>query len=253
MTEYHRFVAIGDSQTEGIGDGDEINGYRGWADRLAEQLAQLSPDFRYANLAVRGKLTGQVHAEQLAPALALRPDLVTVIAGVNDVLRPRFDAASSADHLEKMFAELAATGAHVVTMTFPDIGRIAPLARPLQPRVVELNALIRAAGARHGVTVVDTEPVAATTDARLWSHDRVHASPLGHRLIAAAVADALGVPGSSEAWRRPLSPAPQGFRVRTELSWAVSFLGPWLGRRLLGRSSGDDRTAKRPVLMPLTR
>lgn len=250
MTEYHRFVAIGDSQTEGIGDGDELTGYRGWADRLAEQLAALTPDFRYANLAVRGKLTGQVRAEQLAPALALRPDLVSVIAGVNDVLRPRFDAASSAGHLEEMFAALAATGAHVVTMTFPDIGEIAPLARPLQPRVLALNARIRAAGDRHGVTVVDTEPVAATTDARLWSHDRVHANPLGHKLIAESIADALDLPGSSDAWKRPISPAQQGFRIGTELRWAVSFLGPWLWRRLRGHSSGDDRTAKRPALAP---
>src|SRR3954453_1015607 len=128
---YLRYVALGDSQTEGLGDGDDIVGLRGWADRLAEHLAQHSPELRYANLAVRGRLAGQVHAEQLAPALALHPDLATVVAGVNDLMRPRFDADEGAGHLEAMFAALTAQGAHVATLTFPDMTRIIPLARPL--------------------------------------------------------------------------------------------------------------------------
>ena len=87
-TEYLRYVAMGDSQTEGVGDGDDVTGLRGWADRLAERLAIGNPGLQYANLAVRGRLAAQVHTEQLGPALALRPDLATVFAGVNDLLRP---------------------------------------------------------------------------------------------------------------------------------------------------------------------
>src|SRR5262245_61561497 len=109
--EYLRYVALGDSQTEGLGDGDDSTGLRGWADRLAERLAAGNPGFQYANLAVRGRLAGQVHAEQLAPALALRPDLATVVAGVNDLLRRRFDADEVGGHLEAMFAALTAQGA----------------------------------------------------------------------------------------------------------------------------------------------
>lgn len=82
------YVALGDSQTEGVGDGDDVTGLRGWADRLAEHMARHNPGLVYANLAVRGRLAGQAHAEQLAPALALRPDVATVVAGVNDLLRP---------------------------------------------------------------------------------------------------------------------------------------------------------------------
>src|SRR4051812_31146615 len=95
---YVRYVALGDSQTEGLGDGDDVRGLRGWADRLAERIATDSPDARYANLAVRGRTAGQVYAEQLGPALELRPDLATVVAGVNDLLRPRFDADEVAGH-----------------------------------------------------------------------------------------------------------------------------------------------------------
>ncbi|GAA3803675.1 SGNH/GDSL hydrolase family protein [Sphaerisporangium flaviroseum] len=253
--EYLRYVALGDSQTEGLGDGDDITGLRGWADRLAEQLAAGVPGLQYANLAVRGRLAAQVHAEQLEPALALRPDLATVVAGVNDLLRPRFDADEVGGHLEAMFAALTAQGAHVATVTFPDIARIIPLARPLSPRVAALNHRIRVAARRHGVTVAETSHHPVTTDPRLWSQDRLHASPLGHERIAAAIAHALQLPNSSEAWIHPLSSlavTPSRWRAgATELRWAAAFLGPWLGRRLRGRSSGDGRTAKRPLLTPV--
>ncbi|MBC6462820.1 SGNH/GDSL hydrolase family protein [Actinomadura sp. HBU206391] len=253
--EYSRYVALGDSQTEGLGDGDDITGLRGWADRLAEQLAVTNPGLRYANLAVRGRLAAQVHAEQLGPALALRPDLATVAAGVNDLLRPRFDADEVAGHLEAMFAALTAQGARVATFTFPDIARITPLARPIGSRPAALNDRIRAAALRHGVIVAETARPLVVTDPRLWTRDRLHASPLGHERIAAAVAHALRLPGSSDSWTLPLSSpviAPAAWRAAAiELHWVTAFLGPWLGRRLRGRSSGDGRTAKRPHLLPV--
>ncbi|MET9609031.1 SGNH/GDSL hydrolase family protein [Streptomyces sp. NPDC006512] len=251
--EYLRYVALGDSQTEGVGDGTDAAGLRGFADRLAEHLAAVNPGLLYANLAVRGRLAGQVRAEQLEPALALRPDLATVVAGVNDLLRPGFDAAEVAGRLEEMFAALTAAGATVATVTFPDIGKIAPAARPLRPRLHELNDRIREAAARHGVLVAETGVHAVGADPRLWTADRLHASPLGHARIAAALAEAVGVPGSDDSWTHPLPPLPAPSPARAvaaELAWAAGFLGPWLGRRLRGRSSGDGRGAKRPVLLP---
>jgi lysophospholipase L1-like esterase len=250
---YTRYVALGDSQTEGLGDGDEHSGYRGWADRLAARLAELNPHLHYANLAVRGKLAAEVHAEQLAPALALEPDLATVLAGMNDLLRPRFDVAAVTGHLEAMFAALTGAGARVGTITFPDLGRITPLARPLLPRVRALNTAIRAAADRHDVRVVETFPVAVTTDARIWTVDRIHASPLGHELIANSMAHALELPGSDDSWTRPLPPAPRpGLRraAATELRWIASIAGPWMVRRVRGVSSGTGRVAKRPDLGP---
>ena len=254
-TEYLRYVAMGDSQTEGVGDGDDVTGLRGWADRLAERLAIGNPGLQYANLAVRGRLAAQVHTEQLGPALALRPDLATVFAGVNDLLRPRFDADEVAGHLDAVFAALTAQGARVATITFPDLARITPLARPVSARAAVLNDRIRTAANRHGVVVAETSDHPVVTDPRLWSQDRLHASPLGHERIAAAVAHALELPGSSDSWTQPL-PAPASVPTRwraaaVELRWVATFLGPWLGRRLRGRSSGDGRTAKRPQLQPV--
>ncbi|WP_033347419.1 SGNH/GDSL hydrolase family protein [Kitasatospora aureofaciens] len=253
-TGYRRYVAVGDSQTEGLGDGDGTTGWRGWADRLAETISEREPGLLYANLAVRGRLAGEVRAEQLTPALALRPDLVTVVAGMNDVMRPGFDAGAVVAELDAMFAAFTATGARVLTFTFPDIGRIAPLARGLRPRVLDLNARIRAAADDRGVVVVDFFPHRVTTDPRMWSADRLHASPLGHAGIAAAAAHALALPGSDDGWAEPLPPLPvAGIRQRAaeEAAWIGTFLGPWLLRRLRGRSSGDGRVAKRPELRPV--
>jgi lysophospholipase L1-like esterase len=250
---YERYVAIGDSQTEGVGDGDDRTGLRGWADRLAARLAEANPGLRYANLAVRGKLAGEIHAEQLAPALELKPDLATVVAGLNDVLRPKCDVDLVAGHLEAMFASLTAAGATVGTLTFPNVAKIAPMAKPLVPRVLALNSRIREAAARHGVKVVETFAVDVTTDARIWSSDRLHASPLGHQRIADSMAHALALPGADDSWTHPLPVLPPADRltvIRTELRWLTGFLGPWLGRRLRGVSSGTGREAKRPELTP---
>ncbi|WP_030170017.1 SGNH/GDSL hydrolase family protein [Spirillospora albida] len=248
---YLRYVAVGDSQTEGLNDGDEVTGYRGWADRLAEGLAALEPDFRFANLAVRGRVAAQVRAEQLAPALALRPDLVTVMAGMNDMVRPGFSADAVTAELEAMYAAFTGAGAQVVTFTFPDVARIAPLVRHLRPRVIDFNARIVDAAERHGVLVVDTFHHPVTVDPRLWSTDRIHATPLGHARIAAAVAHTLGLPGSDASWADPLPalPPPRVWaKVGREAAWVGAFLGPWMLRRIRGRSSGDGRTAKRPSL-----
>src|SRR5690349_4136252 len=191
---YRRYVAIGDSQTEGLNDGDEASGYGGWADRLAELLADVEPTVVYANLAVRGRRAGAVRAEQVEAALVLKPDLVTVMAGMNDLIRPGFDAAEVAGELEAMFAALSASGAQVVTFTFPDIAKIAPMVRRLRPRLLDFNDRIREAAGKHGVIVVDTVEHPVTVDPRLWSSDRIHATPLGHATIAAATAEALGLP-----------------------------------------------------------
>ena len=129
-----------------------------------------------------------------------------------------------------------------------------PIARPLLPRVLDLNARIRAAAARHNVTVMEAFPHPITTDPRIWSQDRLHANSLGHTRIAAAMAHALNLPGSDDSWTIPLPPLPVLPRWRTtyaEARWLAAFAGPWVWRRVRGRSSGDGRTAKLPILTPI--
>ncbi|MFH9402239.1 GDSL-type esterase/lipase family protein [Streptomyces sp. NPDC017638] len=116
---YRRYVTLGDSRTEGLGDGDDTVACAASPTGWPSTSRTAVPGLRYTDLAVRGRLAAQIHAEQLAPAPALRPDVATVVAGVNDLLRPRFDAGHAAGHLEAVFAALTAQGAHVATFTFP--------------------------------------------------------------------------------------------------------------------------------------
>src|SRR5689334_2436424 len=125
---YHRYVALGDSTTEGLEDRYDNGEYRGWADRLAESLARAEPDLRYANLAVRGKLARQVRADQLEAALALQPDLASILAGLNDMLRRTVDVDAVAHEIDAMVEALRGQGADVILVGLPDPVPVNPLA-----------------------------------------------------------------------------------------------------------------------------
>lgn len=246
---FHRYVALGDSQTEGLYDPGDHGVMRGWADRFADFLAEHNPELLYANLAVRGFRTARIRAQQLEPALALEPDLATVMAGANDVLGA-FDLDETMRDLETMYAELRGIGATVVGCTFPDPGATFSVARRLTPRVRALNVAIRDAAARHGVVLVDFEQYPAVNDPRWWSRDRLHLNTAGHTLLAAAFADVLGV-RPDPSWQEPLPPLVGRAWWRglaADVDWAARYWVPWLVRHLRGRSTGDDREPKRPVL-----
>lgn len=254
---FERYVAIGDSTSEGLDDPDGHGGYRGWANRLAERLADQQGSILYANLAVRGRTTRQIREEQLAVALAMQPDLATVVAGTNDVLRHRFDPASYGADLEAMQRALAGIGATVLTFTLPDLTPVMPLARVLRDRVAALADATRQACARSGAILCDLAAHSVSSDPRLWSEDRLHANSAGHARIAEALAAHLGLPGTGPAWADPIDPAlspPTAIDLlRAEMIWGRRYLLPWIWRHLRGRSSGDGRTAKRPVLAPVSR
>jgi uncharacterized protein (DUF952 family)/lysophospholipase L1-like esterase len=250
---FERYVALGDSQTEGLNDPDGRGGFRGWADRFATVLLATSPHLQYANLAIRSRVMSAIRAEQLEPALEMRPDLVTVMGGLNDLMRPSVDVPEVAGHLEAMVAAARGAGATVLTNTFPDPTAIAPLFRRLAPRLAAYNSRIRQIADRHGVLLVDFDARGVGADPRIWSPDRIHANPWGHSMIAAAFADTLGVPGF-EQWRAPLRALPPRGRLRrgaAEVRWLGRDVAPWMLRRVRGRSSGDGITAKRPHLLPV--
>ena len=254
-TRFARYVALGDSSTEGLDDPDGSGGYRGWSTRLAERIGTAQRGLLYANLAVRGHTTRQILETQLQPALAMCPDLVTLFSGTNDVISRQFDCGQVGRDIEAMQRAFIGRGATLLTFTLPDLTPVMPVARWLTPRVEQLNGALRDISARTGAVVVDLARYPVAGDPRFWSDDRLHANARGHQRIAAALAQALGLPGSNASWSRSLPPSPATpltAWMLSELRWSRRYFLPWVWRRLTGQRLGDGRTASRPRLRPVS-
>lgn len=252
------YAAIGDSFTEGVGDPGPDGSFVGWADRFAALIADSRPGpaardgFRYANLAVRGRLLDRIVTEQVPRAVELAPDLVSFCAGGNDILRPGSDPDDVAERFEAAVVRLtAAAGAVMVCTGFDTRG--VPVLRHLRGKIATYNAHLRAIADRHGCSVLDLWSLRSVQDRRAWSTDRLHLSPEGHRRVALRAAEVIGLDGCGdpdEPWP-PLHPRSAAQVQRENIQWAREHFVPWIGRRLRGRSSGDHITAKRPDLLPL--
>ncbi|MFW6599079.1 SGNH/GDSL hydrolase family protein [Propionibacteriaceae bacterium Y2011] len=253
MRQIERYVAIGDSATEGLADPDPRGGYRGWADRLAMILSQEGDQpVRYANLGIRGMVAAEVRALQFDRAMAMEPDLLTITAGINDCLALVTDFDTVTDHLTAMYSEARGHGITVMTFNVPDPVKINPLATgPIRERVLALNEIQRRECARYGVLLLDLEHYEIAGDRRLWYDDRLHGNALGHRRVAHGMASLLGLPGHDH-WQEPL---PEGVehqlrrqRIANDLDWARQHFGPWLVKGLRGIRQGAGIEAKRPEL-----
>ncbi|WP_308470091.1 SGNH/GDSL hydrolase family protein [Kineococcus rubinsiae] len=256
----YRYVALGDSLTEGMVDATPDGGYRGWADRLAEHLdaplrAAGEAPLEYANLAVRGRLLPEIVAQQVPQAVALRPDLVSLVGGGNDLLRPGNDPDSMAALFAEAVATLTATGAHVLIGTGFDT-RTATLLRRNRNAVAIYNNHLWGIARRYGCSVLDLWNLEALHDRRSWGEDRIHLSSAAHATVALAALEALGRerPEGAPDHRDPLPAALARARREVwqdDLRWGRVHVLPWVGRRLRRTSSGAHRTGKRPDPLPL--
>jgi lysophospholipase L1-like esterase len=250
---WHRYVAMGDSFTEGIGDPDVAapGGHRGWADRLAEELSRGTDDFAYANLAIRGRLLAQILEEQLEPALALSPDLVSISAGGNDLLRPGSDPDALAVKLDAAVGRLADAGATVLLFNGPDIGST-PVLSAIRGKVAIYNENLRTVAARHDALIADMWSLRQLSDPRRWASDRLHFSPLGHHTIAIMALETLNVAHELSPMEPASLPSRSWRAARAEdLIWAREYFVPWVIRRIRHKSSGDGISAKRPTAEPV--
>lgn len=231
---FSRFVAIGDSFTEGVGDPhpDSRNGVRGWADRVAAAMAAANPEMRYANLAVRGRRMERILSEQVQTALMLEPDVVTIYAGMNDLMLPRMNLDTKMAYYADGLKALQQIGARVLAFTAPDIGTV-PIFRRLRGRTAVYNELLRGIAADLDIQLLDFWRFDEFRDPRLWAGDRVHLSPLGHERMAAEVLDCLGVSHQfASASAAVLSSAPPVRGFQDNLWWATAFAAPWIAKRI---------------------
>lgn len=227
-----RFVALGDSLTEGVGD-PLGEGWRGWAALLAGGLGGEPAVF--TNLAVSGAQTRDVAERQLPTALALRPDVASVVVGVNDTLRCTFDIHAVTARLDAVYGAFARRGVTLLTTCLPDPGTMlglpGVLARPLARRQRAVNTVVHALSERHGAVHLHASEGAWLADRAMWSADRLHPSERGHRQLAvrfhALLADAGLADGPAPA-AEPEFPVP----TRTASLWWLATQGSaWVARR----------------------
>lgn len=251
--KYKRLIVCGDSYSEGMSD-VVINGqYRGWADRIADGMAQEVPGFTYANLAIRGKLLKQVIDDQLPVAIGYitGPDtLLSFHAGANDALRPGYKPEVAQALYAEAVRRVAATG--VTLMLFTVLERTGNTGRGSEvwaARFNEFNKIVRTVGAEVGAIVVDANSESFFSDNRFLAFDRLHLNAEGHNRVAQALLEKLGYQ-YDPSWRIPLpaaEPAPWIKKRLISVIWFLTFVLPWIWRRLRGKSSGDGRAAKYPV------
>lgn len=255
-TRYLRFAAVGDSSTFGLGD-PVADGWRGWARILVEALEQSGYDVSFCNLAIPGATAGVVVREQLDDAVAHRSDVVSLIVGINDVLKSTWDAGRLREDLLVCADALTADGATLLTARFHDHDRVlplpAPLRAPLRNRLDQLNSVWDDVFEAYGGVRVDLGAMAEPLDRRFWAVDRMHPSELGHRCLARAFAE--GLQGLGMEVEPPSAECAGGIppNWRRDMAWLVAEGAPWIGRRARDLGPWAARRAwneLRPVARP---
>jgi len=250
---FSSFVAIGDSFTEGVGDELPDGRVRGWADFVAIGLRQASDSpVCYANLAIRGRKLAPLIDEQLQPAIALRPQLLSINGGGNDIMRPRVAIRTISDQLTDAVRRIVDAGIHALLLSGANPSSHLPAGKLIRARGEQLAVAVRADRPSEHVTFVDNWADATLEDIRYWSPDRMHLNALGHARVASNVLTALGVAVPAEWGIDEVAAAPPGPRSKRTIAYYREFVLPWIGRRLTGRSSGDGRSAKFPDFVTVT-
>lgn len=239
------YAAIGDSFTEGVGDERPDGSVRGWADLTAEGIAaSIGESIRYANLAIRGRLIAPILAEQLEPALALRPTHVTFNGGGNDILRPGTDMSSVLAQTERALTRILEAGAQPVMLFGADPTGGLPGGNRFRAKAEALGDGAQAIADRLGIVIVDNWHDPELPKAQYWAIDRLHMNSIGHHRVAANVLRSMGYEPPAD-WVLLADPVPKP-GTRDQLRYTREHMLPWIGRRLTGRSSGDGRSAKHP-------
>jgi lysophospholipase L1-like esterase len=251
------YVALGDSFTEGVGDKLADGSVRGWADFVALGLAHSAAsegggrELMYANLAIRGRKLSPIIGEQLSPAIAMKPQLLSINGGGNDIMRPKVAVATVAEQLLDAVRVAVDADIHVLLLSGGNPCAHLPFGSFIRRRGDELAAAVRDNKPPHGVTMVDNWSDTVLEDSRYWSVDKLHLNAFGHARVASNVLTALGVAVPAQ-WRiDEVASEPPSVSGRRSAAYYREYVVPWIGRRLTGRSSGDGRAPKRPSLQPV--
>jgi lysophospholipase L1-like esterase len=240
---FQRFAALGDSFTEGLSDQRSDGTFCGWADMVALRLAQDNPELDYINLAVRGKKLRQVATEQVPVAVDWNPDLISIGAGANDIIRLSTDVATLGRLAHATLGRLADSGARVVVFSGFDPRIRIPLTQRSGARAEQFNESIRRSARYFDATLVDLWDLPRLYEDSMWAPDKLHLTPAGHALIADAVLAALGIRSDTVPPANTTMADPDRWE---DARWFVRDVIPWMYRGMIGRSSGDGMDPKYP-------
>ena len=241
--EQIRYVAIGDSFTEGVGDEQPDGTTRGWADLTAQGIADATGEtVLYANFAIRGRLLGAILDEQLAPALALNPTMLSLNGGGNDMLRPGTNLPWIIARTREAMEEVRAAGVTPMLLAGPNPTRSLPRGSKVEAKGDALVAAIADVVEEYDLLYTNNWSDPELPERQYWSPDRLHLGTIGHTRVARNVLTTLGLQVPPD-WSAEAPPIPKPTR-REEIRYTVDHVLPWIGRRLTGRSSGDGRTGK---------
>jgi len=246
------YVAIGDSLSEGLGDFDfhSDRHHKGWTDRLAAMLSahaeNLGHEFHYANLALRGSKLKTILTKQLQQALELKPDLVTIMAGSNDLV------TGNLEELEATFRnglrQLQAAGCRVVVVTTIRPSHL-NLFKVVLPMAEAISSMLVRLAQEASVDVLDVHSIESFSDIRYWAEDMVHFSGHGHIVIANKAAALMGIPQRMPEANATDMHKPSRGLVGTA-RWFVLYAIPFIQRRIKGTTSGDNMLPKHQNLVP---
>lgn len=240
--KWTRFVALGDSVTEGLGDTSRMpkGEYLGWAARLAMLLSKRNgvDGMQFMNLAVRSRRVKDMR-KQVDRALEMNPDLVSLLVGANDLVLARVDVGALASELETQVMRLRAAGIDVLLGT-PFLPR-RRAARVVAGRFAGFNSHIRKIALRHDCMLIDIDTIPEIGDLDMWAEDRVHLLSAGHRLLAYRAAEVLGVPHAATlgSLEHALHSDGDDTSTTSEIAWLRDYALPWMWRRVRGRTAGD--------------
>lgn len=240
-----RYVAVGDSFTEGVGDEPTATSVRGWADLVAQGLARQHGGIEYANLAVRGRLLEPIATEQVDAALALspQPTLMTFNGGGNDALRPGIDMSHLVDLTRSAVRRAQDAGVHVVVLAGADPSAGLPFGSTIRRRCAQLTDEVEIVTREEGATFISVFGDEVIRGHEYWSADRLHLNPIGHQRVAGLILQGLGV---TDAFLPDAPAVHPGHSVADHLRFGRDHFAPWVLRRVRKESSGDQTTAKYP-------
>lgn len=261
LSRWNSFVAIGDSFTEGMSDPNTADTTGsdmmiGWADRFAQELSQrrinagLDP-LMYANLAIRGRKVDRIYSEQIQPALDMKPDLMSIVAGGNDFLRVGANVDAVAEKVEDMVRRARGIGADVLLINSFD-AKDSPILSLTRPVAGIFNCHLFTIAQRYDCFLVNQWGLRSLRHVEAWADDHLHLTTLGHTIMADAVLDTLGLEPVHANYATHIPPdAQRYFTLPQTLTWMRDHVAPWVARHARGRSSGDGRPPKYPELFPV--